>query len=211
MDIDSASRRFAMLMILSSRFEDAQLAPIASAIEKSSFCVVDGLLSAASCAALRTQLQRRADEFEAAKIGRAHGSVRDEAVRGDFRLWLDQHDASCAEYFTAMHAIMLALNRSLFLGLRTLEAHFARYPVGARYQRHRDRFRDDDARVLSSVLYLNQYWQASHAGELMLYLASGDQRIEPIEGRLVLFLSELEHEVLPARHERYSIAGWMRR
>jgi SM-20-related protein len=36
--------------------------------------------------------------------------------------------------------------------------------------------------------------------------------ILPLGGRLVLFLSDLiEHEVLPARRERYSITGWFRR
>ncbi|MCB0627245.1 MAG: 2OG-Fe(II) oxygenase, partial [Saprospiraceae bacterium] len=37
------------------------------------------------------------------------------------------------------------------------------------------------------------------------------REILPVGGRLVLFRSELlEHEVLPARRERYSLTGWLR-
>jgi SM-20-related protein len=35
--------------------------------------------------------------------------------------------------------------------------------------------------------------------------------VEPLAGRLVCFLTPgREHEVLPARRERYSISGWFR-
>ena len=74
------------------------------------------------------------------------------------------------------------------------------------------RFRDDDARVLSSVTYLNADWGDRDGGALRLYLPRGAHDIAPRGGSLVLFLSaEIEHEVLPATRERLSIAGWFRR
>ena len=109
-----------------------------------------------------------------------------------------------------------ALNRRLLLGMIELEAHYALYPPGAAYARHRDRFRDDDARVLSTVLYLNADWREEDGGALRLYLG-GDAKnphldIYPNAGTLVLFLSaEFDHEVLPATRERLSVAGWFRR
>ena len=92
----------------------------------------------------------------------------------------------------------------------TLEAHGDR--VNAAYARHLDRFRDNDARVLSSVLYLNADWQADDGGALRLHLSDGPLDVTPTGGTLALFLSaDVEHEVLPARRERLSVAGWFRR
>ena len=98
------------------------------------------------------------------------------------------------------------------LGMESLEAHFACYPPGAGYARHRDRFADDDARVLSLACYLNPDWPDDADGALRLHLPGGARDIAPLPGFVVLFLSdEVEHEVLPATRDRWSIAGWFRR
>ncbi len=106
------------------------------------------------------------------------------------------------------------INASLFLGLEDFEGHFALYPPGAYYQKHVDRFRDDDARTVSAVLYLNRDWSVEQGGELRMYFP--DERtldLPPLAGRLVVFLSGEfpEHEVLPASRERLSLTGWFRR
>jgi len=130
-------------------------------------------------------------------------------------LWFESFALTAAQtpYWLTMEALRVELNRALLLGLDELEAHYALYPAGARYARHSDCFRDDAARVLSSVLYLNSDWHRDDGGQLRLYLphdASLD--IYPELGTLVLFLSaEFEHEVLPAKRERLSVAGWFRR
>jgi SM-20-related protein len=50
-----------------------------------------------------------------------------------------------------------------------------------------------------------------NGGELILYGASGVESVAPTFGTTVIFPSaELEHEVLPARRERYSVSGWLR-
>jgi SM-20-related protein len=115
-----------------------------------------------------------------------------------------------------MDSLRQALNRELLLGLEELEAHFALYPPGAGYARHRDRFRDDDARVLSTVFYLNPDWREADGGALRLHLPAcapvAHRDFFPVAGTLVVFLSaDFEHEVLPASRDRLSIAGWMRR
>jgi SM-20-related protein len=108
--------------------------------------------------------------------------------------------------------LRLRCNRELLLGLADVEAHYAIYPQGARYARHRDRFRDDDARVLSCVLYLNEAWTSEDGGALRLYTEEGTVDITPLGGTFVAFLSaDFEHEVLPARRERVALAGWFRR
>jgi len=135
------------------------------------------------------------------------------SLRGDSTLWLD--DPRCGEasktFLAALDVLRKDLNQSLLLGLESVEAHYAVYPPGAAYVRHRDRFRDDDARVLSLVCYLNADWPDSAGGELRLHLADGDHDIAPKMGTSVIFLSEeIEHEVLPATQTRYSIAAWFR-
>jgi SM-20-related protein len=117
-------------------------------------------------------------------------------------------------FLERLDTLRVALNRRLFLGLGEVEAHYAAYPPGGGYARHRDRFRDSDARVVSLVTYLNEDWNADDGGALRLYFdeegCDAGVEVAPSRGS-VCFLSELEHEVLPARCERMSIAAWFRR
>jgi SM-20-related protein len=152
-----------------------------------------------------------------AAIGRLGARQQRSEVRGDRTCWLDDPrcGSSAAEFLAALDDIRTALNRRLFLGLAEVEAHYAAYPPGAGYARHRDRFRDSDARMVSWVSYLNAEWQATDGGALRLYLPNGgmpDRIVDRLPvGGSVCFLSELEHEVLTAHRERLSIAGWFRR
>lgn len=134
--------------------------------------------------------------------------------RGDFTLWLD--DPRCGEasrkFLCALELLRQDLNQSLLLGLESVEAHYAVYPPGAGYARHLDCFRDDDARVLSLVCYLNSDWPDNAGGALRLHLPKGQHDIAPNIGTSVVFLSEeIEHEVMPSTQTRYSIAAWFRR
>jgi SM-20-related protein len=156
---------------------------------------------------------RDAGRLRAAATGRAQGMQR-AGLRGDATLWLD--DPACgpaaADLLAAFAALRLDLERRLLLGMAEVEAHFAHYPPGAAYVRHRDRFRDDDARVLSLVLYLNRDWPVAAGGALRLHLTDGARDIAPEAGSGVLFLSdEIEHEVMPATQDRFSVAAWFRR
>ena len=155
---------------------------------------------------------RDAGRLRASATGRSDGRHAT-GLRGDATLWLD--DPGCGEaagaLVLALEQMKVALNRRLTLGLDEVEAHFAHYPPGAGYARHLDRFRSDDARVLSLVLYLNDGWPEGAGGELRLYLPGGAHDIAPRMGTLVLFLSaDVEHEVLPATRPRFSVAAWFR-
>lgn len=165
---------------------------------------------------LAAECRRRAISGELAPAGTGRGQAQAvrEGIRGDRIQWLEPGEsAACDRYLAAMDTLRLGLNAALYLGLDDYESHFALYPPGACYHKHLDRFRDDDRRVVSAVLYLNQDWQAEQGGALRLYL---DQEqtldIAPLTGRLVLFMSDrMPHEVLPATHERLSLTGWFRR
>lgn len=165
---------------------------------------------------LAAECRRRGQEgtLTPAGIGRGSGQAVREGVRGDRIQWLEAGEsAACDRYLALMDELRLALNAGLYLGLADYESHFALYPPGAFYQRHLDRFRDDDRRAVSAVLYLNQDWRPEQGGALRMHLDEDSPLdILPLGGRLVVFLSaELPHEVLPATHERLSLTGWFRR
>ena len=187
-------------------------------LERKGWSVAPGWLSAALVRSLAGEIRREraAGAFRSAGVGR-DGRVAT-AVRGDEILWLDPATASEAQGVALgrLERLREALNRELQLGAVELELHFAVYPAGAAYAIHVDRFRDADSRVLSLVLYLNEAWSEADGGELRLYLEPGPQApfvdVVPQGGTLVVFLSDrFPHEVLPARRERLSLAGWFRR
>ena len=61
------------------------------------------------------------------------------------------------------------------------------------------------------LLYLNSNWKPEDGGELMLYRDElSPMKIEPLGGRLLVFESEMEHEVLMSNADRYSITGWLK-
>lgn len=164
-------------------------------------------------------LQRRAQQvsYKPAQVGRVQRRLAPE-VRSDEIAWVSANDLVDAQWLAWLDALQLGLNRRLFLGLTHNESHYAFYPPGARYHRHRDAFSADgySNRIVSLVLYLNETWPDAVGGELVVY--SSDKanpeplkRLAPLPGRLVLFLSaDLPHEVLPAQQNRYSLAAWFR-
>jgi uncharacterized membrane protein len=116
------------------------------------------------------------------------------ALAGDVEQGCDLLDDAIARA-TAIHAAFLVNE----LNVRKLEILVASG-------------RDDDARVLSCVLYLNIGWSAQDGGTLRIHLDDGQRYdVLPIGGTLVCFLSErFEHEVLPAKRDRVALTGWFR-
>ncbi|AUF94373.1 2OG-Fe(II) oxygenase [Pseudomonas shirazensis] len=173
-------------------------------------------LPAELVSALAAECRRRAGDGQLNPAGVGRGGTLEvrEAIRGDHIRWLEPGESSaCDRYLDTMDALRQAINQGLFIGLEDYECHFALYPPGAFYRRHLDRFRDDDRRAVSAVIYLNQDWQPGDGGELRMFL--DDQRVHdvaPTAGTLVVFLSgDVPHEVLAAGRERLSLTGWFRR
>lgn len=191
---------------------------LAEGLRQADAVVLPGAWSRAAVAPLRAEAEAldAAGLLVPAAIGRGAARQHDAATRSDRRIWLDALDVGRAPALGALPAafehLRVALNRELLLGLDEVEAHLACYPPGARYARHLDRFVDDDARVLSLVLYLNADWRAADGGQLLLELATGRREVLPESGTLVAFLSDrVWHEVLPTARPRWSVAAWFRR
>lgn len=193
------------------------IASLPDAIAERGYCVIPAWLPPGAVAALGEIALARveAGEFRAARVGRTGRATDAPELRGDLIQWLEPDDPAVPvrETLERFDAFRRTLNEQLFLGLAAFEAHFAVYPPGAFYARHVDRFRDDDARVVSAVLYLNDAWRETDGGCLRLY--DGEAlvtEVAPAGGALVVFLSDrFPHEVLPARRPRLSLTGWFRR
>ena len=183
--------------------------------ERGWFCRADAI-SSALIDALSSDLDQliEDDRLKRAGIGREQDFQLDRDIRRDWIFWLNRQRQVQAEFLGLAEQIRLALNRRLFLALFEFEAHVALYPPGAFYRRHFDSFRGAANRMVSLVVYLNRDWNDNDGGELVLYQPeTGEEmtRIAPRAGTLLLFMSEeIEHEVLPTRRDRASIAGWFR-
>ncbi len=184
---------------------------ILTQLEQRGYAVVDNFLSAHDIHRLFDAMQ---GSWQPAAIGREGLKQTRTDIRRDKTLWLQPDmGQGVNDYLARMEALRQQVNRHFFLGLFEYEAHFAYYPPGGFYKKHLDAFVGRSNRRLTTVLYLNGLWQADWGGELVMY-DDQDQVLEsitPVAGRLVCFFSErFPHEVLPCRHERYSIAGWFR-
>jgi SM-20-related protein len=192
-------------------------APIVDAIAANGLAVLRHAVADPLVEGLRDAARARdaAGEFRAAGVGRAAARVERPQIRGDRIRWLDAEGARPAEsaLFAWLERLRLVVNEALFLGLLEFEGHYAIYPPGAGYARHVDRFRDDDARVLTLILYLNEAWAPAQGGALRIVQDDGATRdVLPEGGTLVAFLADrFPHEVLPATRERLAFAGWYRR
>ena len=157
-------------------------------------------------------------QFKKAAVGKGDQKQVRSEIRSDEVLWMDPTALSPLQaiFWEKIEELKQVLNRRCFLGLKSFEGHFARYPIGSFYKRHVDQFHAVPHRIVTVILYLNESWTEADGGQLRMYFPQkdGSERIEdvlPLGGRLVVFLSEeIPHEVLPTKKERISITGWLR-
>ena len=196
---------------------------IAEELGRSGLCVCRDFLSPAIIAATRADIKRVQNQKGFHRAGVGHNS--DHGVHDDIRRdevhWLERTAADGdpqTPLWKIFDNLQTAFNRTLFLGLTDFEAHYAAYPIGGFYQRHRDAFRDNlglrKPRVVSVIIYLTENWNRADGGQLRVYndLDATHIDIDPMSGTLVCFMSQdSEHEVLPSAQRRLSLAGWFTR
>ena len=193
---------------------------ISQEIYSNSYVVVDNFVDEAFRMALlkeQTYLLNQG-QFIKAAIGKGDQKQVRAEIRSDEVLWMDPTNLSPLQaiFWEKVAEVQQVLNRRCFLGLKSFEGHFARYPIGSFYKRHLDQFHAVPHRIVTLILYLNESWTEADGGQLRMYFPQeeGSERVEdvlPLGGRLVVFLSEeIPHEVLPTQKERISITGWLR-
>jgi SM-20-related protein len=193
---------------------------ISQEIYSNSYVVVDNFADQAFRKALlkeQTDLLNQG-QFKKAAVGKGDQKQVRTEIRSDEVLWMDPMALSPLQaiFWEKIEELKQVLNRRCFLGLKSFEGHFARYPIGSFYKRHLDQFHAVPHRIVTVILYLNESWTEVDGGQLRMYFPQedGSERVEdvlPLGGRLVVFLSEeIPHEVLPTKKERISITGWLR-
>lgn len=185
---------------------------IADGLAEHSYAVIDDFLSPreADDILVSDEFRNSKLHFKKAAIGKVDKQIN-EGIRGDYIQWINPETASPGEliFLARLKEMIAFLNQNLFLSLKDVEIHRTIYPIGTSYQRHLDQFRSDDHRKLSIICYLNADWTVEQGGQLRMHLPDGSHDVLPERGRLVCFRSDqIEHEVLPATRERYSLTGW---
>jgi SM-20-related protein len=159
------------------------------------------------------QLQKD-DLMTAAGIGNLDVKDANQKMRGDQIYWMDKsHDNIFEQEFLQLAEDFIErLNSTCYTGINDYEFHYAVYPEGSFYKRHRDQFKNDSNRKYSLINYLNLNWIEDDGGQLLVYQNEATQKILPHSQTAVFFKSdEIEHEVTKANRQRMSITGWLKR
>lgn len=202
----------------------AKIESICAGLTEHGWAVVPDFLDLETCRDLVAKIRalERQGLMHAAGIGRGEHLQVNASVRSDLISWVDETKMTPPQEraLSHLHALQLALNRTLFLGLRSVEAHLTLYRPGGAYAKHVDNFQGTSARVLSCIIYLTPDYHHADGGQLRLYQAESAAdlaanvavEIDPRGGTLACFLSEtVPHEVLTSHRERYSLTAWFRR
>lgn len=178
------------------------------------FCILENFLDEETVNNIVEEIEniKISSGFKKAGIGREQNFQIDSGQRGDFIKWIDPQEAESAtsQYLDKLRALITTLNRNFYLGIQDFECHYTEYPEGTHYARHSDRHKSGSSRKISFVLYLNKEWKPDYGGQLRIYHDDNTfDDVQPLAGRLAVFLSEKEHEVMITTKSRKSITGWM--
>ena len=192
--------------------------PCVAALRSGKVAVVDAFLSPDAVAAAR----KCVDGLDLRKSLQSAVGARDDAIA-----FVDE--AHCgpalASAVYALRAVAARLNeaageRWVAAPRRAMVAVYA--GGGARYARHRDRA-PDNGREVTAILYLNPAdppWRPDADGGCLEVDETSRVRgaprpdarrrvvVPPVGGTLVLFPSDLEHEVRPAFRRRAALTAW---
>jgi SM-20-related protein len=183
-------------------------------LEVKGYCYLPAFLEKEALKDINLFINLHSSEFLPAKVGTREKRERVESIRGDYTFWLDPLEPfePFLSVFSLLNKLKDKVNSHFYLGLNQYECHLAYYPRGTHYQKHMDQAENNSSRRLSFIFYLNENWDPSHGGELVLYTKSGKEieALSPMPGAFACFLSdEFPHEVKAAKQERRSLTGWM--
>lgn len=150
-----------------------------------------------------------------AGIGNSDNLIHNTSIRSDTIYWLDRkhNNTSETDFLNLIEDFIRYLNISCYAGITSCEFHFSLYEIGSFYKKHLDQFQNNSNRKYSMVSYLNEDWQESDGGQLLIHHEGNhpNQSISPMQGKTVFFKSdELPHEVLVTQERRMSVTGWLK-
>lgn len=197
------------------------------------FAVVPNFLSAADVKLLKSDVASLKSEgrFSVAGVGDASTKRISDDVRRCEQCFLfpklkhgaggDQ--AGRQKLYSVLDSLQSSLQQATGQQLDGLltEGLYAAYPSGGYYRRHIDSYpgTPQEIRQFSYLIYCNEDWQPSDGGCLRIHTDGGGEvapagaepsfvDVEPRAGTLVVFRSDVPHEVLDTSAPRLAVAGW---
>lgn len=178
------------------------------------FFVVDNVFDGSIFNELLTYFDGQQDKLRPATIGHKSSKHLDKTLRSDSIQWIEEDTTVLQPYFVMIQEVINYLKQDLYLPIRRTETQMALYQPGDFYLPHQDRHKNSSHRWVTLVYYLNQAWSKEDGGELIIFPNSNanwsEQKVVPVANRLVIFLSELEHEVKITSKIRKSFTTWFR-
>ena len=192
---------------LSRQLDSWNLEQVLDDLNEYGFAIINDAYSIEYTQSLVQECSTHLAEFRAAGV--QSGVISH--IRSDHILWIDDQLPIAQHHLHALQQLSENLNQAFYLGIKEVEAHFACYNAGEFYALHRDNPQQKNDRVISTVFYLHEHWQADWGGQLHLQDKQNDWHIiEPQPNRVVIFQSDLLHEVLLSKQQRLSITAWLR-
>ena len=176
-------------------------------LDQHGFSIIDDIYTADYRVSLVNECTTHLNEFRDAAIQNGVMSQ----IRSDHILWINDQLKIAQQHIETLKQLSQLLNRAFYLGIQEIEAHFACYNAGEFYALHRDNPQGKNGRIISTVYYLHEEWQQDWRGEL--HLQDKNQIWHTLlhqPNRIVIFQSDLLHEVVLAKHQRLSITAWLR-
>lgn len=193
---------------------NTKLQSLSEDLSKYGYCIIDNVFDLNSFANLESYFNQNLKHLKPAAIGQKSSKVINENIRTDSIFWLNENAKELSPYFHVIGLIKSILKRECFLPIKRHETQMACYEIGSFYTRHQDRHLKSEHRWVSVVFYFNTEWKTSDGGELIIYEQNKDKNseviVQPIGNRMVIFLSELEHEVVMTHQVRKSFTTWFR-
>lgn len=176
-------------------------------LDQHGFAIIDDVYPTDYVHALVNECTTHLNEFRAAAI--QNGIISN--IRSDHILWINDNLDIAQQHIDTLKQLSNTLNRSFYLGINDIEAHFACYNTGEFYALHRDNPQGKNGRMISAVYYLHEQWHEDWGGQLHLQDKNNQwHTIQPQPNRIAMFQSDLLHEVIEAKHQRLSITAWLR-
>lgn len=173
------------------------------------FIILDDVLAPDAFTQLQTEAQQNVGYREAMITDGLQQNIRSDSIA-----WIESENKEMPQgqgFLGVLDNLANQFNRSFFAGIRRVEAHYACYGKGNFYARHVDNPTGQNNRVFSCVFYLNTDWTTDDGGALIIYNDDNEHSVLPSANRMVIFDSNIAHEVKPAQRTRYSIAAWLRK
>lgn len=178
------------------------------------FAVVDNVLPNDLVVSLKQKAMAWYEQglYRPARIGKLDEQQKRTDIRSDEICWIDDwREPELAALKELYDQLVIFARRGLYLPITHYEAHLAVYWPENFYLWHRDRHKRYPSRLISSVFYLNDL-NSEDGGTLQIRPLGrkGIENIQPKSGRLVVFLSQLRHQVLATQKQRWSVTCWLR-